>query len=144
MLGSILIIICIGDMVGKLVAESGAAQVIANTMVRLFGERYLVWGLVSTGFIIGIPLFYNVGFVLAIPIIFALVYQYKLPAVYVGLPMMAALSVARGFLSPHPSPATLVTMFYASMGQTLFYGIAIGIPTIIIVGPLFVQSLKQI
>lgn len=144
MLGSIIIIICIGAMVGKLVAESGAAQVIANTMVRLFGKRYLVWGLVSTGFIIGIPLFYNVGFVLAIPIIFALVYQYKLPAVYVGLPMMAALSVAHGFLPPHPSPATLVTMFHASMGQTLLYGIAIAIPTIIIAGPLFAQTLKQI
>ncbi|MFC4231555.1 gluconate:H+ symporter [Parasediminibacterium paludis] len=144
MLGSIIIIICIGAMVGKLVAESGAAQVIANTMVRLFGKRYLLWGLVCTGFIIGIPLFYNVGFVLAIPIIFALVYQYKLPAVYVGLPMMAALSVAHGFLPPHPSPAALVTIFHASMGQTLLYGIAIAIPTIIIAGPLFAQTLKKI
>ena len=144
MLGSIVIIICIGAMVGKLVAESGAAQVIANTMMQLFGKKYLVWGLVSTGFIIGVALFYNVGFVLAIPIIFALVYKYKLPAVYVGLPMMAALSVAHGFLPPHPSPTALVSIFHAQMGTTLLYGLIIAIPTIIVAGPLFALTLKNI
>lgn len=144
MLGSILIIICIGAMVGKLVAESGAAQVISRKMMTIFGEKYILWGLVSTGFIIGIPLFYNVGFVLAIPIIFALVYQYKLPAVYVGLPMMASLSVAHGFLPPHPSPAALVTIFHANMGKTLLWGFIIALPTIIIAGPLFAQTLKNI
>ena len=144
MMGSILIIICIGAMVGKLVADSGAAQVISNKMMGIFGEKYIVWGLVSTGFIIGIPLFYNVGFVLAIPIIFALVYQYKLPIVYVGLPMMASLSVAHGFLPPHPSPAALVTIFHANMGTTLLLGLIIAIPTIIIAGPIFALTLKNI
>ncbi|KOS05616.1 gluconate transporter [Flavobacterium akiainvivens] len=144
MLGSILVIICIGAMIGKLVAESGAAQVISDAIMKVFGRKYIQWGLLSTGFIIGIPLFYNVGFVLTVPIIFALVYKYKLPAVYIGLPMLAALSVAHGFLPPHPSPAALVTIFQASMGKTLFYGIIIAIPTIIIAGPLFSQTVKNI
>ena len=144
MLGSIVIIICIGAMVGKLVAESGAAKVIGNTMMQLFGKKYLVWGLVSTGLIIGVPLFYNVGFVLVIPIIFALVYQYKLPAVYIGLPMMAALSVAHGFLPPHPSPAALVGIFHAQISSTLLYGFIIAIPAIIVAGPLFALTLKNI
>lgn len=144
MLGSIIIVICTGAMVGKLVAESGAAQVIANTMIQLFGKKYLVWGLVSTGFVIGIPLFYNVGFVLAIPIIFALVYRFKLPAVYVGLPMMAALSVAHGFLPPHPSPVALVGIFHAKMSTTLLYGFIIAIPAIVVAGPLFASTLKNI
>jgi len=144
MLGSILIIFCAGAMIGKLVAESGAAQVISDTMMKLFGKKYLQWGLMCTGFIIGIPLFYNVGFVLTIPIIFALVYKYKLPAVYIGLPMLAALSVAHGFLPPHPSPAALVVIFHANMGKTLLFGLAIAIPAIIIAGPLFSQTLKNI
>ncbi|KGO86567.1 gluconate transporter [Flavobacterium rivuli WB 3.3-2 = DSM 21788] len=144
MLGSILVIICIGAMIGKLVAESGAAQVISDSIMNVFGRKYIQWGLLCTGFIIGIPLFYNVGFVLTIPIIFALVYKYKLPAVYIGLPMLAALSVAHGFLPPHPSPAALVTIFQASMGKTLFYGIIIAIPAIIIAGPLFSQTVKNI
>ena len=144
MLGSILIIFCCGAMIGKLVAESGAAQVISDSMMKVFGEKYLQWGLMSTGFIIGIPLFYNVGFVLVIPIIFALVYKYKLPAVYIGLPMLAALSVAHGFLPPHPSPAALVIIFNANMGKTLFYGLLIAIPAIIIAGPLFSRTVKNI
>lgn len=144
MMGSILIVICVGAMIGKLVAESGAAQVISDKMMQLFGEKYITWGLVTTGFIIGIPLFYNVGFVLVIPIIFALVYKYKLPAVYVGLPMMAALSVAHGFLPPHPAPTALVTIFHASLGKTLLFGFLVAIPAVIIAGPLFAQTLKKI
>ena len=144
MLGSILIIFCAGAMIGKLVAESGAAQVISDTIMKVFGTKYIQWGLLCTGFIIGITLFYNVGFVLVIPIIFALVNKYKLPAVYIGLPMLAALSVAHGFLPPHPSPAAMVTIFHASMGKTLFFGLIVAIPAIIIAGPLFSKTLKNI
>jgi Gnt-I system high-affinity gluconate transporter len=97
-----------------------------------------------TGFIIGIPLFYNVGFVLMIPLIFSIVYQYKLPAVYTGVPMLAALSVTHGFLPPHPSPAALVAQFHANMGTTLLYGIVVAIPAIILAGPVFAKTLKHI
>lgn len=144
MLGSLVIVVVLGAMLGKIVAESGAAQRIASVMMGIFGEKNIHWGLVFTGFIIGIPLFYNVGFVLMIPLIFSVVNQYKLPAVYVGLPMLASLSVAHGFLPPHPSPAALVAQFQANMGITLLYGLAISIPAIIIGGPLFATTLKKI
>lgn len=144
MLGSLVIVIALGAMLGKIVAESGAAQRIASVMMNIFGEKNIHWGLVCTGFIIGIPLFYNVGFVLMIPLIFSVVNQYKLPAVYVGLPMLASLSVAHGFLPPHPSPAALVAQFSANMGITLLYGFAIAIPAIIIGGPIFATTLKKI
>jgi len=144
MLGSLVIVIVLGAMLGKIVAESGAAQRIASVMMNIFGEKNIHWGLVCTGFIIGIPLFYNVGFVLMIPLIFSVVNQYKLPAVYVGLPMLASLSVAHGFLPPHPSPAALVAQFSANMGITLLYGFAIAIPAIIIGGPVFATTLKKI
>ena len=144
MLGSLVIGVVLGAMLGKIVAESGAAQRIASVMMGIFGEKNIHWGLVFTGFIIGIPLFYNVGFVLMIPLIFSVVNQYKLPAVYVGLPMLASLSVAHGFLPPHPSPAALVAQFQANMGITLLYGFAIAIPAIIIGGPVFATTLKKI
>lgn len=144
MLGSILVILSAGAMIGKLVAESGAAKVIADKIMKVCGKKYLQWGLMLTGLIIGIPLFYNVGFVLVIPIIFSLVYQYKLPAVYVAIPMLASLSVAHSFLPPHPSPATLVSTFNASMGKTFFYGILVAVPSIILAGPVFSRSLKKI
>lgn len=143
-LGSLIIIIVLGAMLGKLVAESGAAQKIASVMMNAFGEKYIQWALVVTGFIIGIPLFYGVGFVLTVPLIFSVVYQYKLHAVYIGLPMLAALSVTFGFLPPHPAPTALVVQFHANLGVTLLYGLIIAIPTIIIAGPLFAKTLKGI
>jgi len=144
MLGSLVVIIVAGAMLGKLVAESGAAQQISSSLMKLSGQKYIQWALMITGFIIGIPLFYNVGFVLVVPLIFSVAYQYKIPALYVGLPMMASLSVTHGFLPPHPAPTALVKLFAADMGQTLYYGMLIAIPTVIIAGPLFSQTLKKI
>jgi Gnt-I system high-affinity gluconate transporter len=143
-MGSLTLILVLGAMLGKLVAESGAADRIAAVMVKLFGEKYMRWGLTITGFIVGIPLFYGVGFVLLVPLIFSIVYKYKLPAVYIGLPMLAALSVTHGFVPPHPSPVALVAMFNADMGLTLIYGLIISVPAIILGGPIFSKTLKNI
>ncbi len=144
MLGSLTILITMGAMLGKLVADSGAAQRIIAVLMKAFGEKNMQWALMVTGFIIGIPLFYTVGFVLMVPLIFSVVYKYKLPAVYIGLPMLAALSVTHGFLPPHPSPAALVLQFGANMGLTTLYGLAIAVPTILLAGPLFAKTLKHI
>ena len=144
MLGELVIIICLGAMLGKLVAESGAAQKISEVMMNIFGRKYIHWALTVTGFIVGIPLFYNVGFVLLVPLVFSVVYQTKLPAVFLGVSMLAALSVTHGFLPPHPSPAALVVQFHANLGTTLIYGLAIAIPTVIIAGPLFAQTCRNI
>ena len=141
---SLTLIIIFGAMLGKLVAESGAAGRIASVMVGAFGIKHIQWGLMLTGFAVGIPLFYNIGFVLLVPIIFSVAFQYKFPPVYIGLPMLASLSVAHGFLPPHPSPVALVAQFGANMGLTLIYGLVIAIPAIIIAGPIFSQTLKQI
>ncbi len=144
MLGSLIIVVVAGAMLGKLAAESGAAQRIAGGMMKLFGASHIQWALLITGFIIGIPLFYNVGFVLVIPLIFSVAQRYNLPVVYIGVPMMAALSVTHGFLPPHPSPTALVAQFKADMGTTLFYGILIGFPTSILAGPLFAKAVRNI
>lgn len=144
MLGSIVIIITLGAMLGKLVAESGAAQKIAAVMMQGFGVKYIRLAMMITGFVIGMPLFYGVGFVLMVPLIFSIVYKYKLPAVYLGLPMLASLSVTHGFLPPHPSPTALVFQFHANMGITLLYGIIIAVPAVTIAGLLFSSLLKKI
>jgi Gnt-I system high-affinity gluconate transporter len=144
LLGDLVIVIVTGAMLGKLVAESGAAQKIAGFLMSLFGAKYITWAMALTGLIVGIPLFYNVGFVLLVPLAFTLSYQYRLPAVYVGMPLLAALSVTHGFLPPHPSPAALVAQFGANMGLTLLYGGIVAIPTIVIAGPLLAPFFKNI
>lgn len=142
--GGLLVILALGAMLGKLVAESGAANRIAQALMAGFGPKYVQWALLTAGFIIGIPLFYGVGFVLMVPLIFSVIYRYKLPAVYIGLPALAALSVTHGFLPPHPSPVALVGQFHANMGLTLMYGLIVAVPAIIIAGPVFSVCLKGI
>jgi Gnt-I system high-affinity gluconate transporter len=143
MLGSLVIIIVLGSMLGKLVGISGAAQKIATSMRNAFGEKYITWAMCATGFIVGIPLYYNVGFFLLIPIIFSVANRYKLPLVYVGIPMLASLSVMHGFLPPHPSPMALTTQFHADISKVFGYGFIVAIPTIIIAGPLFARFLRN-
>ena len=144
MLGSLAIIVVLGAMFGKLVSESGAAQKIASVLMSLFGKKYIAWAFMLTGFVVGIPLFYNVGFVLLVPLIFSVAHQYKLPVVYIGISLLAALSVTHGYLPPHPSPSALVPMLGATMGKTLMYGLMVAIPSMIIAGPLFAKTLRKI
>ena len=142
-MGSLLVILIVGAMLGKLVADSGAANRIADSLIQAFGTKRIQWALVVTAFIVGIPLFYGVGFVLLVPLVITIAEKYKIPAVYLGLPTLAALSVTHGYLPPHPSPVALAEQFHADLGKTLLYGILIAIPAIIIAGPLFSVTLKK-
>jgi len=142
--GSLAIVIVAGAMLGRLVVESGAAGRIAQTLVAAFGERRMAWAMALTGFIVGIPLFYGVGFVLLVPIIFAVIGRSGLPPLAVGLPALAAMSVAHGLLPPHPAPTALVKAFDASLGLTLLYGFIIAVPAIILAGPVFARTLARI
>ena len=144
MLGSLVVVIVLGGMLGKLVGVSGAAQRIATSMRNAFGEKYITWAMSLTGLIVGIPLYYNVGFFLLIPIIFSVAARYKLPLVYIGIPMLTALSVMHGFLPPHPSPMALTVQFQADIAKVFMYGFIIAIPTIILAGPIFAKTLKGI
>jgi Gnt-I system high-affinity gluconate transporter len=143
-LGSLSIVIVAGAMLGKLVVDSGAAQRIAAVLVAAFGQRRMAWAMALTGFIVGIPLFYGVGFMLLVPIIFAIVARYNLPAVVVGVPALAAMSVAHGLLPPHPAPTALVATFNANLGLTLFYGLVISVPALILAGPVYSRFLAGI
>lgn len=142
-MGSLLVILIIGAMLGKLVADSGAANKIADSLIQAFGTKRIQWALVVTAFIVGIPLFYGVGFVLLVPLVITIAEKYKIPAVYLGLPTLAALSVTHGYLPPHPSPVALAEQFHADLGKTLLYGFLIAIPAIVIAGPIFAVTLKK-
>ncbi|SHG38607.1 GntP family permease [Massilia sp. CF038] len=144
LLGSLTVIICLGAVFGKLIADSGAAQRIASYLIALFGEKRVPLALMITGFVAGIPLYYNVGFVLLVPLVFSLVYQSGRPAVALAIPLVCGLSIAHGFLPPHPSPTALAGQFHADIGRTLLLGIVVGIPTLLIAGPLFAMTLKNI
>jgi len=142
-LGSLVIILGFGAMLGKLVADSGAAQQITTSMTRLFGIRHMQWGMSLAGLIVGIPLFYTAGFVVVIPLIFAIAANTRLHLLYVGIPMLSALSVAHGFLPPHPSPTAIAQQLHADLGKTLLYGLVLAVPAIVLAGPLFGRTLGK-
>ena len=143
-LGFLVMILGLGAMLGKLVAESGAAQQITNGLIRIFGVKNTKAAVMLTGFIVGVTMFYSVGFVILVPLVFTVASATGLSLIGVGLPMLAALSVTHGFLPPHPAPSALSVMFDADIGKTLLYGIILAIPAILISGPLLTRFLPKV
>ena len=143
-LSGLALILCLGAILGKILEESGAAEKITITLINGFGLKKIQWAVMLTGFLIGIPLFYNAGFVILVPLVFMLVRKTGLPMLYIAIPMAAALSTTHCFLPPHPGPVVLVNAFGADMGKVLIYGIIIAIPAVIIAGPILGRFLKNI
>ena len=143
-LGGLALIICLGAILGKILEISGAAEKISITLIRRFGQKNIQWAVLLTGFLIGLPLYYNAGFVILVPLVFSIARKAKLPLLYVAIPMAASLSTTHCFLPPHPSPVFLVRSFQADLGKTLIYGLIITIPVVIIAGPLLGKLMKRI
>jgi len=136
-LGSMVMVLALGAMMGKLIEDSGSAKKIVFILIKLFGQKNIQWAVLLTGLLVGIPLFYNAGFVVLIPLVFAIASATGLPKLYIGIPMAAALSVTHGFLPPHPGPVALAAIFHANIGKTLIYGLGLSIPIAIIAGVYF-------
>lgn len=143
-LGFLVMILGLGAMLGKLVAESGAAQKITNGLISIFGIKNTRTAVMLTGFIVGITMFYSVGFVILVPLVFTVATATGLSLISIALPMLAALSVTHGFLPPHPAPSALSVMFEADLGKTLIYGIIVAIPAIFISGPLLTRFIPKV
>lgn len=143
-LAGLALVICLGAILGKVLEESGAAEKIANTLIGRFGEKNIQWALLLTGFLVGIPLYFNAGFIILVPLIFSLARGTGLPILYLAIPTVASLSTTHCFLPPHPGPVVLVNAFGADMGRTLVYGILMAIPAVIIAGPIIGRRLQVI
>lgn len=136
-LGSIAVVLGLGTMLGKMMAESGGATRIATTLIARFGERRVHWAIMVVAFIVGIPVFFQVGFVLLIPLVFTIARRTGTSLVKVGIPLVAGLSVVHGMVPPHPAAMLAVTAYGADMGRTIFYAILVGLPTAALAGPIY-------
>ncbi|CAB3779479.1 GntP family permease [Paraburkholderia fynbosensis] len=136
-LGHIAVVVGLGTMLGKMMAESGGAERIATTLINFFGEKNIHWAMMVVAIIVGLPVFFEVGFVLLIPIAFNVARRTNKSLLLVGLPMVAGLSVVHGLLPPHPAAMLAVQAYHADIGRTIAYGLIVGVPTAIIAGPLF-------
>ncbi|MNS54914.1 High-affinity gluconate transporter [compost metagenome] len=143
-LGSLILIIALGVILGNLLSDSGAAQRISTVMTQFFGIKHIKWAMVLTGFAVGISMFYNAGFVILIPMVFAVAKSTKQPIIYLGIAMASALSITHGFLPPHPGPTAIAVIFKADIGKTLLYGLIIAIPALLTAGIVFPEFIKKI
>jgi len=136
-LGHIAIVVGLGTMLGKMMAESGGAEQIATTLIRWFGEKNIHWAMLFVAIIVGLPVFFEVGFVLLIPIAFNVARRTGKSLLLIGLPMVAGLSVVHGLIPPHPAALLAVQAYGADIGKTVAYGLIVGVPTALVAGPLF-------
>jgi GntP family gluconate:H+ symporter len=135
-LGYVGVLIALGAMLGKLLADSGGADRVVDTLLR-GRPATLPWKMALIAGIIGIPMFFEIGLVLLIPVVMLAVRRAKSKAMLLGIPALAGLSVLHGFIPPHPGPLAAIAVLHANVGFTLAFGLLIAIPTVVIAGPLF-------
>lgn len=136
-LGFVGIVLGLGTMLGKLMAESGGADQIAQTLIDAFGKEKVHWAITLAAFLVGIPLFFEIGFVLLVPLVFILASRTGVSLVKVGISLLAGLSAVHGLVPPHPGPLLAVGVFGADIGKTILYGLIVGLPAAAIAGPIF-------
>ncbi|WP_123039476.1 gluconate:H+ symporter [Cohnella candidum] len=142
-LGTIAIVIGLGTILGKMLAESGGAEQIANTIIDKFGERRIAYSILFVAIIIGIPVFFEVGVILLIPILYTLVKKTRKPMLAIGIPLITGLSVAHGLIPPHPAPMIAIEAYHADIGKTILLSLLVGIPSAILAGPLFAKFISK-
>ncbi len=134
---SVGVLIALGAILGRLLADSGGADQIVDTILARSGERRLPWAMTLIAALIGLPLFFEVGVVLLIPVVLLVARRGSRSLMRVGIPALAGLSVMHGLVPPHPGPLAAVSAIHADLGTTLALGVLVAIPTVIVAGPLF-------
>lgn len=135
--GGVGLLIALGAMVGGLLADSGGADRIVQTIVDRVPGGALPWAMAGAAALVGIPLFFEVGVVLLVPIVLLVARRTDLPLMWVGIPALAGLSVLHGFVPPHPGPLVAIDALGADLGVTLALGLLVAVPCVILAGPVF-------
>jgi GntP family gluconate:H+ symporter len=138
-LGFVGLVVGLGAMLGKLLAESGGAEVVAQRLIAWMGPARLPSAMMLVALVVGLPVFFGVGVVLLMPVLRTLVRQTGGSRLLLGLPMMAGLSVAHGLVPPHPGPLVAIEKLHADIGKTILWSLVIGLPTAAVAGPLFAR-----
>ncbi|MFJ5760776.1 GntP family permease [Neobacillus sp. NPDC093182] len=138
-LGHLVGILALGTILGKLMSDSGAGMQVADFFIRIFGVKKLPWAMLLSGFIIGIPVFFDVGIVMLLPLVISIYRTTKQNILLIALPVLAGLSIVHGLVPPHPGAMTAIGIYNANIGKVLVYSLIIALPAAIIAGPVFAK-----
>ncbi|MBK5458616.1 MULTISPECIES: GntT/GntP/DsdX family permease [Peribacillus] len=142
-LGHLIGILALGTILGKMMSDSGAGMQVADFFINKFGVKNLPWAMLLSGFIIGIPVFFEVGLVILLPLVISIRKSTKVNILLIGIPVLAGLSIVHGLVPPHPGAMTAIGIYNANMGHVLLYSLIIAFPTAIIAGPLFAKWIHK-
>ncbi|WP_257351139.1 GntP family permease [Pseudalkalibacillus decolorationis] len=142
-LGHLVGILALGTILGKMMSDSGAGMQVADFFVRFFGVKRLPWAMLFSGFIIGIPVFFEVGIVILLPLVISIHKTTKQNILLIALPVIAGLSIVHGLVPPHPGAMTAIGIYDANLGRVLLYSLLIALPAAIIAGPLFAKVVHK-
>ncbi|MGF2617945.1 gluconate transporter [Rossellomorea vietnamensis] len=142
-LGFVAVVVGLGAMFGRMLEVSGGAERLAQTMIKKFGQDKAQWGLGITGFLVAIPVFFDVGFIILVPIVYGLAKKTGKSLLYYGIPLLAGLAVTHSFIPPTPGPIAVADLIGADLGWVILFGFLAGIPSMIIAGPLFAKYISK-
>ncbi len=136
-LGFVAVVVGLGAIFGQILESSGGAEVLAHHLVNKFGNKKASWAMMLTGFIVAIPVFFDVGFIILVPLLYALARDTKKSLLYYAIPLLAGLAVTHSFIPPTPGPVAVAEIIDVSLGWVILFGFLLGIPTAILAGPVF-------
>ncbi len=142
-LGFVAVVVGLGAMFGAILEHSGGAESLATFLLSKFGEKRSSWALMLTGFIVAIPVFFDVAFIILVPMIYALQRKTKKSLLLYGIPLLAGLAITHSFIPPTPGPVAVADIVKADLGWVIFFGFLTGIPTAIVCGPLFAKYIAK-
>ncbi len=142
-LGFVATVVGLGAIFGQILESSGGAQSLAHHLIRSFGIRRAPWAMTLTGFLVAIPVFFDVGFIILVPIVYALSRNSKRSLLYYAIPLLAGLAVTHSFIPPTPGPVAVADILNAQLGWVILMGTLLGIPVAIIAGPLFGRHIAK-
>lgn len=142
-LGHLVGILALGTILGKLMSDSGAGMQISDYLVKSLGYKKLPWAMMLSGFIIGIPVFFEVGIVILLPLVISIHKTTKANILLIAIPLLAGLSIVHGIVPPHPGAMTAIGIYDANLGKVLLYSLIIALPTAIIAGPIFGKFISK-
>lgn len=142
-LGFVAIVVGLGAIFGAILEQSGGASVLAEYLVKKFGEKYASWAMVIAGFFIAIPVFFDVGFIILVPIVYALRRKTKKSLLLYALPLLSGLAITHAFIPPTPGPIAVADILGADLGWVILFGVIAGTPAAILSGPLFAKYISQ-
>ncbi|TXC93023.1 gluconate transporter [Metabacillus litoralis] len=142
-LGFVAVVVGLGAMFGQMLEVSGGAERLAQTLVKKFGEDKSQWALGLTGFLVAIPVFFDVGFIILVPIVYGLAKKTGKSLLYYGIPLLAGLAVTHSFIPPTPGPIAVADLIGAELGWVILFGTLAGIPAMIVAGPIFAKYISK-